>query len=103
MAVSLATEHEHWAKEINDTLPLGGNTLGMECLKARNLLADYAVAALEHIDAVNALTDIEELGSNGRVANAKHQIQQTSAKCQAARIALEKHNAEHQCLDEHLH
>ena len=48
----------------------------MECLKARTLLAAYAVAALEHIDAVNALTDVEELGSNGKVANAKRQIQQ---------------------------
>jgi hypothetical protein len=59
----------------------GGNTLGMECLKARNLLAAYAVAALEHIDAANALTDVEELASNGK----------------------EKHNAEHQCLDEQFH
>jgi hypothetical protein len=48
------------------------------------------------------LTDVEELESNGKVANAKRQIKQTSAKCQAARIALEKHNAEHQCLDEHF-
>jgi hypothetical protein len=61
------------------------------------------MAALEHIDAVNALTDVEELGSNGKVANAKRQIEQTFAKCRAARIALEKHNAQHQCLDEHLH
>jgi hypothetical protein len=73
---------------MNYTLQSGGNTLGMECLKARDLLAAYALAALEHIDAVNALTDVEELGSSENVADAKRHIQQTSAKCQAAGIAL---------------
>jgi hypothetical protein len=60
----------------------------MSFLPQATQLAAYVVAALEHIDAVNALTDVEELGSSENVADAKRHIQQTSAKCQAAGIAL---------------
>jgi hypothetical protein len=69
----------------------------MECSTVQNLLAAFTAAALEHIEAVNNLTDLVELGSKDKLANAKRQTEQTAAKCRAARVALEMHRAEHKC------
>lgn len=71
----------------------------MDCHVRQNLLVAFVAAALEHADAVNALTDLAGLGSNESV-NAKRQTEQTSAKFQAARLALQTHQAEHQCREE---
>ena len=72
----------------------------MGCPTARDLLAVFAAAALEHIDAVNALTDLGTLSVSNKFADAKCQVEHTDAKCRAARLALEEHQAEHHCLDE---
>ena len=67
----------------------------MECPTLQNLLAAFTAAALEHIEAVNNLTDLVELDSKDKLAEAKRQTEQTSAKCRAVRVALEMHRAEH--------
>ncbi len=75
----------------------------MDCPTARSLLAAYAAAALEHADAVNALTDLVTLGFKDKFVAAERQTEETSAKCHAARLALEAHRAEHKCLEETEH
>ena len=71
----------------------------MECPTAQNLLAVHTAAALEHVEAVNNLTDLLELSSKDNLAEAKRQTEQTSAKCRAVRVALEMHRAETQRQD----
>jgi hypothetical protein len=75
----------------------------MECATARSLLAAFAAATLEHVDAVNALTDLVTLGFKDKFAAAERQTEQTSAKCRDARLALEAHRAEHKCVEETEH
>jgi transcription elongation GreA/GreB family factor len=65
----------------------GGGIPGMECPTAQNLLAAYTAAALEHVEAINNLTDLLELSSKDKLAEAKRQTEQTSAKCRAAHVA----------------
>ena len=72
----------------------------MECPTLQNLLAAFTAAALEHIEAVNNLTDLVELDSKDKLAEAKRQTEQTSEKCRAANVALEVHRAEHKCCSD---
>lgn len=74
----------------------------MECPTARNLLAAYTAAAQEHIDALSILTDLVTLGFKDKLAAAERQTEQTSARCRAARLALEAHRTEHNCLKAQL-
>ena len=67
----------------------------MECPTLQNLLAAFTAAALEHIEAVNNLTDLVELGSKDKLANAKRQTEQTDCEMSSSARALEMHRAEH--------
>jgi hypothetical protein len=67
----------------------------MECPTATALLHDYTRATTEYFVAVDRLCNL--VGSHEQFVVAKRHTEQVFAKCQAARIAMEKHRAEHNC------
>jgi hypothetical protein len=68
-----------------------------ECSAELELLALYAAAVLAHFDAVDTLCNIVALASKEEFADAKLRTEQTSLKCNAAKLALKNHRLEHNC------
>ena len=67
----------------------------MECPTAKTLFEDYFRATVEYFEAVDKLSNL--VGLHDLFANTKQHTEQTHAKCRLARLALEKHRAEHNC------
>ena len=67
----------------------------MECPIAKALFEEYARAATKYFEAVDRLSDL--VGLHDLFVDAQRQVEQTNAKCIAARLALEKHRIEHNC------
>jgi hypothetical protein len=68
-----------------------------ECSAKLELLAVFAAAVLEHMEAVDTLCNLVALGSKDEFAEAKLRAEQTASKCNAAKLALKKHRLEHNC------
>ena len=68
-----------------------------ECSAELELMAIFAAAVLEHSAAVDNLCNMVKCASKDKFADAKLRTEQTSAKCDAAKLALEKHRLEHNC------
>ena len=68
-----------------------------ECSAELELLALFSAAVLEHFDAVDTLCNLVALASKEEFAEAKLRTEQTSSKCDAAKLALKKHRLEHNC------
>ena len=67
----------------------------MECPTAKTLFEDYSRATVEYFEAVDKLSNL--VGLHDVFADTKQHTEQTHAKCRLARLALEKHRAEHNC------
>jgi hypothetical protein len=67
----------------------------MECPTAKSLFDDYARATAEYVEAADKLSILA--GSHEHFSDAQQLAEQTHGKCQRARLALEKHRAEHNC------
>lgn len=67
----------------------------MECPTAKNLLEGFAEAAMKYFDAADKLANLA--GSHDQFAVARRHSDELRAKCRVARLALEKHRAEHSC------
>jgi hypothetical protein len=67
----------------------------MECPTAKTLVEDYSRATTEYFEAFDALSG--PIGSHDQFTDAQRRTEQTHQKCRVARLALEKHRAEHNC------
>jgi hypothetical protein len=67
----------------------------MDCPTAKTLVDDFAVAAMEYFQAVDKLSNL--VGSHYHFSVAKQHTEQVGVKCRLARLAMEKHRAEHNC------
>jgi hypothetical protein len=73
-----------------------------ECSAEQELVALFAAAVLEHFEAVDILCNLVALGSKHEFEDAKLRTEQTSSKCEAAKLALKRHRLEHNCRVEAL-
>jgi hypothetical protein len=69
--------------------------IGMECTTAATLLEAFVIGAVEYFAAVDKLTSF--VGAHDQFEVANRYTKQASAKCRAARLALENHLADHKC------
>jgi hypothetical protein len=67
----------------------------MECPTAKSLLDDYARATTDYVEAADKISSF--VGSHEQFSDAQRRTEQIHARCQFARLALEKHRAEHNC------
>jgi hypothetical protein len=67
----------------------------MDCPTARYLLDEYARSTAEYVEAANMLSCLA--GSHEHFADAQECAKQTHTRCKLARLALERHRAEHNC------
>jgi hypothetical protein len=95
----------HWVSSCRTTNKRKGCTIDFsfyhvdmtEYSTELELMAIFAAAVLEHFEAVDNLANIVTLGSTDKFADAKLRTEQTSSKCDAAKLALERHRVEHNC------
>jgi hypothetical protein len=69
----------------------------MGCPAAQALFEDYAQAAMEHFEATEKLANL--VGQHGQFEKQKEDAARTHEKCSAARLALERHWAQHSCRE----
>jgi len=69
----------------------------MVCPTAKLLFENYARAAIELFESADNLANLA--GQHERFAEAMRYSKQTHEKCYAARVALEKHRAQHGCRE----
>ena len=67
----------------------------MGCPAAQALFEDYAQAAMQHFEATDKLANL--VGQHGHFEVQKDDVERVHEKCSAARLALEKHWAQHNC------
>jgi hypothetical protein len=69
--------------------------IGFGCPTADALFEHYTIATVEYSEAADNLSNV--VGLHDQIGVAKRQTEQAGVRCQAARLALEKHRAEHNC------
>ena len=69
----------------------------MVCATAKILFENYARAAIELFESADNLANLT--GQHERFAEAMRYSKQTHEKCYAARVALDKHRAQHGCRE----
>jgi len=66
-----------------------------DCPTAKSLFEDYVKATVEYFEAAENLSNL--VGSHDLFVVAASHTEQAGEKCQAARLAINKHRLEHNC------